>query len=419
LDTEKIHFSPGELATLREQGIVLFADRVIFEAQPPVPETRMAAVEALCAGPLPEALAALWRQTAGGRLDYDLLLPMNGNVEAVSWTELFWDGSDGYRDLAGWIEHEQELAEEAAEEEGRLWSGKLRYLPIGGFEYLDRVYAAMEAGADHGSIVAWKSGLPPAWTHALHEDSVSTIASDLRGAFGALHLNEDPLAPTGDYFAGQQLLEYLDDRREDHGLDPALMDKLVAFYRRAVVDWRRPLSNGTLHQQPGAARTALGHAIATDDASLVTELASAGVSFHGPHRGSALATDVAISEGAFAAAMALVCAGSPVAPEALHNINSQIPTQLTSALLASGAKPDVSSIVRCAVCGAPESAQLIADACAQTGIDVPAAFAMEREAMLTELSTTLNKVLDGKLGHYLGRDGLAQRIEHLQTFKLR
>ena len=31
-----IRFTPDELATLREHGIVLFADRVIFEAQPPI-----------------------------------------------------------------------------------------------------------------------------------------------------------------------------------------------------------------------------------------------------------------------------------------------------------------------------------------------------------------------------------------------
>lgn len=418
MNHDDIRFSLEELATLRAHGVVLFADRVIFDAQPAMPEARMAAVQALCAGPLPEALVALWRQTAGGRLDYDLSLPMNGNIEAVSWNELFWDGSDAYRDLQGWIEHEQELAEEAASEEGRAWNGKLGYLPFGGFEYLDRVYAAVEPGPAHGSILAWKHGLPPAWTHALHEDGVHTFAPDLHHAFEALHLEEDPLAPAGDHFTGQELLEYLDDRRDGHGLDPGLMDKLVAFYRRAVVDWRTPLAKGTLRRLPGAARTALHHAIVTDDASLVAALASAGVSFEGPHQGSALATDVAIGRGASAAALALIGAGAPVAPEALQNIDGPLPLTLARALLGQGALPDVAAVIQCAACGAPDSARLIAAACARAGIDVPAVFAVEREAALAELETTLRKVRAGKLGHYLGPEGLAQRVAHLRAFTL-
>ena len=413
-----IRFTPDELTTLREHGIVLFADRVIFEAQPPMQQEQIDAVQALCSGPLPEALVALWRETAGGRLDYDLSLEMNGNLEGISWSELFWNGSDGYNDLQGWIDHEQELAQEAAEESGTPWSGKLTHLPFGGFEYTDRIYAVVEPGAAHGQIVAWKKGLPPAWTHALHEDSVNTIAPDLHGAFAALHLDEDPLAPTSDYFSGQTLLAYLDDRHEDHGLDLDLMDKLVTFYCRAVVDWRTPLAEGTLRHKPQLARVALRHAIVTDDARLIAELAAAGVAFDGPQQGSALATDVAVGQGAFAAASALVRAGAPVAADALRNIDGQISPELTAALLDNGAEPSVAAIVKCAACGAPASAHLIADACAKAGIDVPAAFIAERDAMLLELETALAKMQGGKYGHYLGQEGLAERIEHLQTFRL-
>jgi len=413
-----IRFTPDELSTLREHGVVLFADRVIFDAQPPMPPQQIDAVQALCAGPIPEALLALWQQTAGGRLDYDLSLEMNGNLEAISWNELFWNGSDGYHDLQGWIEHELELAKEAAEDGGKPSSGKLTHLPFGGFEYTDRVYAVVEPGAGHGQIVAWKKGLPPAWTHALHEDSVNTIAPDLRGAFAALQLDEDPLAPTSDYFSGQTLLGYLDDRHQDHGLDLDLMDKLVTFYCHAVVDWHTPLAEGTLRHHPSIARVALRHAIAADDAGLVAELAASGVGFNGPHQGSALATDVAVGHGAFAAAAALVRAGAPVAADALRNIDGQIAPELTSALLANGAEPNVTAIVKCAACGAPASAHLIADACAQAGIDVAPAFVAERDAMLLELETTLAQMQDGTHGHYLGQEGLAERIEHLQTFRL-
>lgn len=413
-----IRFTPEELSTLREHGVVLFANRVIFDAQPPMPQARIAAVQSLCAGPIPGGLLALWEVTAGGRLDYDLSLEMNGNLEGISWTELFWNGSDGYHDLQGWIDHELELAQEAAEESGEPWSGKLTHLPFGGFEYTDRIYAVVEPGAEHGQIVAWKKGLPPAWTHALHEDSVNTVASDLMGAFAALHLDEDPLAPTSDYFAGQTLLEYLDDRHEEHGLDLDLMDKLVAFYSRAVVDWRTPLAEGTLRHKPSLARVALRHAIATDDADMVAQLAAAGVGFDGPLQGSALAVDVAVGNGAFAAAAALVRAGAPVPADALGSIDGQISPELTAALLANGAEPDVASIVKCAACGAPASAHLIAEACERAGIDVAPAFVADRDAMLLELETTLAQMQDGKLGHYLGQEGIAERIEHLQAFRL-
>jgi hypothetical protein len=117
----------------------------------------------LCAGPIPEALVALWQETAGGRLDYDLALPMNGNIESVSWSELFWDGSDGYHDLQGWIEHEQALAADAAAENGAPWSGKLTHLPFGGFEYRTASTpwsspARRTAGSSHGSRACRRPG---------------------------------------------------------------------------------------------------------------------------------------------------------------------------------------------------------------------------------------------------------------------
>ena len=418
--TEADHFSNDEPQRLRAHGIVLFAERVIFDAQPPMTAAQIAQVQAACAGPIPADLIALWQQTAGGSLDYDLTLSMNGNEEAISWTELFFDDSPGYRDLQGWIAHEQECAEEAAVERGEGWNGKLTHLPFGGFEYLDRIYAVVEPGDAHGQIIAWKQGLPPAWTHRLHEDAISPIASDLRAAFSALHLDEDPLAPSGSYFAGQTLIDYLDERHASHGLDIALTDRLLAFYRRAMVDWRAPLADGTLRDHRALARVALRHAIATDDAALVAALAAAGVPFDGPLSGSATATDMAISAGAFAAAVALVRAGAPVAIDALSHIDSAITPELTADLLAHGAEPDMAAMVQCVACGAPASARLIADACARSGVDVPAAYKTARDAMLAQLSATLKKVGDPKraFSHYLGADGLALRIERLEGFSL-
>ena len=69
-------FSAAELEVLAGHGIVLFADRVIFAAQPPMPAARMAEVERQCQGPLPPGLRELWSTTAGGSLDYDLAVEL-------------------------------------------------------------------------------------------------------------------------------------------------------------------------------------------------------------------------------------------------------------------------------------------------------------------------------------------------------
>lgn len=281
-----VPFNPAELATLRAHGIVLFAGRVIFDAQPPMANAEMARVQRSCAGPLPDQLRLLWQVTAGGQVDYDLALTMLGQQEAISWVELFFNGSDGYHDLQGWIDHELELIAEAADRPRRGWPRrtKLTHLPFGGFEYCDRIYIGVARGAEHGQVVAWKQGLPPAWTGQLHEDTVAELARSLTEPFARLHLDEDPLSPVSDFFAGRSLLRYLDERR-DHGLDDSLRDKLVDYYRQALVDWASPLAAGTLARDSALAQVALNHAIAVDDPRLVARLGAAGVSLDAPFTG--------------------------------------------------------------------------------------------------------------------------------------
>jgi hypothetical protein len=412
------YFGDEELALLRTHGIVLFAKRVIFDAQPPMAADRIEAVQALCAGPLPPELLALWRVTAGGRMDYDLHLHMNGNEESLNWSALFWNGGDTEHSLQGCIDHEIEGASEAAREGGHAWDGKLTLLPFGGFEDCDRVYAVVEPGPDYGHVLAWKQGLPSAWPHEMHEDGMTTVAQDLCAAFEALRLDEDPLEPAGDYFTGQALLAYLDERHQAHGLEIELMDRLVAFYRRAMVDWRTPLAAGTLSQDGPLSRIALRHAIATDDDALVAQLAAGGVALDGPLHGSAIATDLALNHGAYAAAEALVRAGAPVAHDALDYIDSAVSPELVSLLLARGAEPSATAIAECVACGAPAAARLIAGAYAQTHDDLPTAYAAVRDDMLAELESSLVEVHAGRLTHYLGLTGLTRRVDHLQSFEL-
>lgn len=411
-------FTDAERTQLREHGIVLFAGRVIFDARAPITAEQLAAVEAACIGPVPPSLLALWRETSGGALDYDLSVHMNGGEEPIHWAELFGHGPEGFLDLPGWIAHERQAGAQT-DTQGQTWSPKLAALPFGGFEDTDRLYAVTEPGAQFGHILAWKQGLPEAWPHAMHDDGLATVATGLEGAFAALHLAEDPLEPAGDYFTGQALLDYLDERHGDHGLDLDLADKLIAYYRRALVDWRKPLAEGRLNEvQPLAGQIALRHAIATDDPALVNELAAAGQRFDAPVHGKALPADLALAHGAFDAAQALLGADAPVSNDALDNVEGAISPELTQELLTRGAEPTPRAMAHCVAAGAPAAARVIAQAYAKTHGDLAPAFDASRGALLEQLQAALAEASSAGLGRDAGAEGLAERIGHLQSFEL-
>jgi hypothetical protein len=411
-------FTAAELATLRQHDFVLFANRVIFDAQPPMVEADIAAVQAVCSGPISPELLELWRTTAGGSLDYDLSVEMNGNPEAISWTELFFNGSDGYHDLQGWIEHELEIAEHHSGEREVPWAGKLDALPVGGFEYCDRVYVVVKPGPHHGHIWAWKQGLPPAWTHRLHEDGIAEIGKNLHGAFAALHLSVDPLAPVEEYFAGETFLAEVSRQVEECGLDRTLADRLITFYRRAIVDWRPRLADGTLAADKALSLLALRQAIATDDAALVQQLAVAKVPLNIPVSGSALPVELALSSAKHNASQALIDAGAEVTARCLSDIHSAAPVSLLESLLAHGAEPVVDAVVACAEYGAIESANAVALACVARDREFSHAFADAKRRQLTELQETIRKVRDGKLGHYLTLEQLQQHFDSLTAYRL-
>lgn len=411
-------FTTAELAELRAHRIVLFGGRVIFDAQPPISEEQLAAVQAACIGPVPPDLLSLWSQACGGALDYDLSVRMNGGEEPIHWAELFGHGPEGFQDLPGWIANERQ-AGASVDAEGKQWSPKLAALPFGGFEDSERIRVVTEPGAQFGHVLAWKRALPETWPHALHADGLSTVATDLEGAFAALHLAEDPLEPAGDYFTGQALLDYLDERHGDHGLDLDLADKVVAYYRRALVDWRKPLQEGRLADvAPLAAQIAQRHAIATDDAALINELAAAGVRFDVPLLGSALPADLALAHGAFEAASALVEGDAPFSEDALDSVEGPISPELTQELLARGANPTSRAMAHCVASGAPAAARVIAQACEKSHGDLPQAFDAARAALLEQLQAALAEASSAGLGADAGAEGLAERIEHLQSFRL-
>ncbi len=410
-------FSAEEVAQLRAHRIEIFADRVIYDAQPPLSEEKLAFIQGLCGGEIPHDLLVLWKVTAGGRLAYDLTVPMDGNEEAISWSELFYEGSSGYRDLIEWIEHERALAQEAHEHRGEVWNGKLGVVPIGGFEYCDRIYVVTDPdAADFGRVLAWKQGLPPAWRGNLHQDAVATVADDLVSAFKELHLETDPLSSPGDYSISDEFLEYLSERQEEHGMEKALADKLTAFYRRAMLDWRTPLADGTLPAHPALMRLSIRDAVGSDDAELVGRLAAAGVAFDGVVSGSHGPTSFALARGAYAAAMALIQAGAPVEEDALDEVHGNLPPELAHTLLRAGAKPSANAMANCVAYGATESARVIG--AGMSGQSVSAAdYDRAAATMLEELERDTAKVRAGKLHHYLRLEGLELHAQRLREFK--
>lgn len=280
--------SDRERRVVGEAGIALFADRLVLDSQPPIDDATLTAVAEDCAGPLPDPLVELWRTVFGGRLDYDLRADLGGHDVAVSFTELFYPDSGGYRDLWGWIQHERELAEKHQPD----WSGRLVHLPIGGFEYLDRVYVHTAAGPDHGAVVCWQEGLPPGWELPAG-DRAGWLADDVRQLFAQLVLEQDPWEAEGD--AGAEIRDAIDELG-DSG-DPharAAAAKLRRLVRGTVLNWRSALARGTLHTQRRLRRLALDRAAADDDVPLLARLVTQGCDPAEEVRGGLTPIDVAL-----------------------------------------------------------------------------------------------------------------------------
>ncbi|QAY75596.1 ankyrin repeat domain-containing protein [Sphingosinicella sp. BN140058] len=342
-------------------GIVIFEDRLILDARPPITQAERDAVEARCAGPIPDGLLALWQASFGGRIDYALSVEFGDHVHEFSFTELFYPGSDGYRDLPGWIEHEAEHAEAAADEAGDTWRGTLAFLPFGGFEYLDRLYVCVEPGPDYGAVFAYAQGLPPAWPLQLHHAALARIADDVPALFRRLDLPTDPALGSDAHGPGNELMEGIDEVR---ARDPARAASLEALVRAAVTDWRAALADGSIAARPRPRRLALEAASSRGDIALLAALRGAGCDLDEPFRGGGAALDHALAAGRLEAAAWLIEQGCDPR-NAIANGAAQAPPDLVRTLLARGAAPTAIAAQTAARSGRMESAQLIADALAR------------------------------------------------------
>jgi hypothetical protein len=421
---ETVPFNENEIAELRSHGIAFHANRVIFNAQPPIDLETLTDIAGKCEGPLPQDLVDLWSFSAGGNLDYDLTLTMDGQNESVAWTELFYRGATTYHDLDGWIESELELIEEMCDENGTVFRAKTSFLPIGGFEYLDRIYVCVSSeGSPHansyGEVSAWKRGLPPAWKHRLHNDSVAVVGPNVLSALSSLYLTCDPRHPTEPYAAGTSLMEYLDERKTQ-GLSDELVTRVLDYFVLALRDWRPSFADGSIVGDQQLCNMAIEHALHTDDAALINSLHALGETFDRPLRGSARPVSVALNSGAFSALRAMLRFVDVVDPYSLIEGGGALPEDVVTLLLQRGALAQAEAVIHVAASGSVESARLIStamriDGYSQANLDLVIDEARQAEVAKTQQS--LDEVRAGKLHHYLGVEGLEARLATLNAFR--
>ncbi|MFI0483514.1 hypothetical protein [Actinomadura sp. 9N215] len=331
--------SDRELRVLGEAGLALFAGRLVLDAQPPIDDAVLDAVTERCAGPLPDPLIALWRTTFGGRLDYDLRTDLGGQDVPLSFAELFYPDSGGYHDLWGWIDHECELDEENQPDS----SGRLVHLPIGGFEYLERVYVDTAAGPDHGAIFCWQQGLPPGWELSTG-DRAGRLAGDLRGLFGQLVLERDPWeTQDGTGAAMRDAVDELGNSGDPDARSAAA--KLRRLVQATVLDWRGALNEGTLAAQRRLRRLALERAASDDDVALLARLAAMGCDPAEEVRSGLSPLDVALLHRASAVIQWLLEQNVPV-ENTLRVGAHAVDVELARNLLDRGASIDATTVTR-------------------------------------------------------------------------
>ncbi len=363
--------SAAELATLQRHALIVFEDRVIYKAGAPIDVQTTKRIEQCLAGPIPEDLLALWQLALGGRLDYELEAPMVGIERALSFTQLFAPDDAGYRDLFGWIEHEQELVleveEETAEDAGETAEEKfsedvkLSVLPFGGFEYLERMYVVVQPGPEYGHALCWKQGLPPAWVGRLHEDTVVTIAPSVRALFRQLHLEESPEAPRDDddYRHGDEVwnaIQNFEDAAPEHA---PLAAKLRALVKSAVLDWRTPYERGNLAHAPQMAALAMRHAVKTDDVAMLNNLVKQKLDINAAIAGGLSSIEVALRHGCQAVSEVLLTMNVDVS-RAIQMAGGRVSRDICASLLQRGAIPDARAAIDAATNGNGETAMLIA-----------------------------------------------------------
>ncbi|SDV47151.1 SMI1/KNR4 family protein [Chitinasiproducens palmae] len=387
-------------------GFALFEDKVIFEAQAPITSEQLAEVERRVGRPVPPGLRALWQTAFGGRVGYDLQVQFDDHVATFSFAELFYPESDGYRDLWGWIDHERELAEENADEG---YDGRLRFLPFGGFEYLDRLYVCLDE-PHYGAVFAWMQGLPSAWALRLHEDSVARIADDVPGLFRLLALDSDPFDDSGDYNAADETVDAIS---QIDGPEPALADALRAAVRRAVLDWRGALDAGTLASSTRLRHLAFRQVAMDGDLALAERIAAQGCDLNERYAGGGNLVDHLLASGHDAQAGALIERGID-ASQAIVSAAARLSPERTRHLLSLGAEVTPLAAAQAAVVGSVESAELMVDALPPSQL---AELVSSMDDSIARAESSASRVEAGTLGSNMTPAQYRQQAEHARALQ--
>lgn len=256
---------------LRSLEIAIFRNKVILEARAPITDAELAEVEKKVDGKVPRDLLTLWKTSFGGALDYDYEIAFGDHLYTASLRELFYPGSNHYHDLNGWIDHELEAAQEAAEERGQPVPERTPFLPFGGFEYLERFYVSLQPD-EHGSVVVYARGIP--WKGRLNEDSVARVARSIAELFDQLSLDEDPFDNADEYARGKDMVERI---REIEAAHPEVARKLKELVSSSIFDWKTVCETTDFTHPMSAVQTkglrmALRVAVNRRDVSLLDQL---------------------------------------------------------------------------------------------------------------------------------------------------
>jgi hypothetical protein len=343
--------------------LAVFRGVVISDAQPPIETSVLAKLQKRVTGPIPLELIDLWRVAFGGSLNYDLRATFSDTHQvSLSFTELFFPGSDGYRDLWGWIDYEQELAEEAARARGVRWNGGLSVLPFGGFDYLERLYVVVPPDAEAGKVVAWRQGLPPAWLFSHHDDRVGLVAEGVNALFDALNLERNPwTADPESHPTGLQMLEAIDELAKLGRAGRSASDKLFSLVKARVLDWRGAVRDGSVASRPLLLALALEEAAHGDDVDLLRQLKSLDCDLTSPVQEGTSALDRAIHRGSMRVARYLIGEGLSVA-QALRYGAHAVDLDFARELLAKGAEVDEYAVFGAVDAGNVDVANAMIDA---------------------------------------------------------
>lgn len=352
-----IPFSTGEQQILADVGLALYRGKFILNAQPPITSEQVTEIADMFGQPVPETLLELWRVAYGGEFDYNLTIPLGEHAYNASFVELFYPGSDRYRDLPGWIEAEQDAAFEQCQpgEDPR----PPRYFPFGGFEYLERFYVDTNPEL-LGTVVVWAQGLPPSWKGRLNQDAVGNVCADIASLFDMFGLNTDPRTAQADsYPKGLKTLELIDQVRES---SPNLADRLEELMAATIVDARGIVSTQKFddsHRLREAGR--LGWVLAADENDVVFAEALLTNGYPTDRVISQIFTPLtyAMARGATDVANQLLDSGVPTGSGAVVFIKDA-DVALIDRLIAADVEFDIEAVVSAATSGAIDVALAVA-----------------------------------------------------------